>query len=115
MSKATTPLLSVRDLAISFRTHRGTLRVVDGVSFDLAAGECLAIVGESGSGKTVSAMALISLLSRKQAIIEGSVKFKGRELVGLTEEALRPIRGGGIGVIFQERVVGGLTQGGVKG
>jgi ABC-type glutathione transport system ATPase component len=102
MSKATTPLLSVRDLAISFRTHRGTLRVVDGVSFDLAAGECLAIVGESGSGKTVSAMALISLLSRKQAIIEGSVMFKGRELVGLSEEALRPIRGGGIGVIFQE-------------
>jgi peptide/nickel transport system ATP-binding protein len=102
MSKATTPLLSVRDLAISFRTHRGTLRVVDGVSFDLTAGECLAIVGESGSGKTVSAMAIVSLLSRKQAIIEGSVKFKGRELVGLSEEALRPIRGGGIGVIFQE-------------
>ena len=85
MSKATTPLLSVRDLAISFRTHRGTLRVVDGVSFDLTAGECLAIVGESGSGKTVSAMAIVSLLSRKQAIIEGSVKFKGRELVGLAK------------------------------
>ena len=70
MSKATTPLLSVRDLAISFRTHRGIVRVVDGVSFDLAAGECLAIVGESGCGKTVSAMAIVSLLSRKQAIIE---------------------------------------------
>ena len=96
------PLLAVQDLAISFRTSRGLLRVVDGVSFDLAAGECLAIVGESGSGKTVSAMAIISLLSRKQAIIEGSIKFKGRELVGLSEDELRPIRGGGIGVIFQE-------------
>ena len=77
---SSTPLLSVQGLGISFRTSRGILRVVDGVSFELAAGECLAIVGESGSGKTVSAMATISLLSRKQAIIEGSVKFKGREL-----------------------------------
>ena len=81
---------------------RGLLRVVDGVSFDLAAGECLAVVGESGSGKTVSALALISLLSRRQSVIEGSVKFKGQELIGLSEDALRPIRGGGIGVIFQE-------------
>ena len=95
-------LLQVRDLAISFRTSRGLLRVVDGVSFDLAAGECLAVVGESGSGKTVSALALISLLSRRQSVIEGSVKFKGQELIGLSEDALRPIRGGGIGVIFQE-------------
>ena len=102
MIKRGTPLLQVRDLAISFRTSRGLLRVVDGVSFDLAAGECLAVVGESGSGKTVSALALISLLSRRQSVIEGSVKFKGKELVGLSEDALRPIRGGGIGVIFQE-------------
>ena len=102
MIKRGTPLLQVRDLAISFRTSRGILRVVDGVSFDLAAGECLAVVGESGSGKTVSALALISLLSRRQSVIEGSVKFKGKELVGLSEDALRPIRGGGIGVIFQE-------------
>ena len=101
-STSSAPLLSVNDLAISFRTSRGILNVVNGVSFDLAASECLAIVGESGSGKTVSAMAIISLLSRKQAIIEGSVKFKGRELVGLSEDQLRPIRGGGIGVIFQE-------------
>jgi len=102
MIKRGTPLLQVRDLAISFRTSRGLLRVVDGVSLDLAAGECLAVVGESGSGKTVSALALISLLSRRQSVIEGSVKFKGKELVGLSEDALRPIRGGGIGVIFQE-------------
>jgi oligopeptide/dipeptide ABC transporter ATP-binding protein len=102
MIRRGTPLLQVRDLAISFRTSRGMLRVVDGVSFDLAAGECLAVVGESGSGKTVSALALISLLSRRQSVIEGSVKFKGKELGGLSEDALRPIRGGGIGVIFQE-------------
>ena len=70
-------LLQVRDLAISFRTSRGLLRVVDGVSFDLAAGECLAVVGESGSGKTVSALALISLLRGRRSLIEGSVKFKG--------------------------------------
>jgi peptide/nickel transport system ATP-binding protein len=102
MIKRAAPLLEVRDLAISFRTSRGLLRVVDGVSFDLATGECLAVVGESGSGKTVSALALISLLSRRQSVIEGSVKFKGKELVGLSEDALRPIRGGEIGVIFQE-------------
>ncbi|MFM8279735.1 MAG: ATP-binding cassette domain-containing protein, partial [Candidatus Limnocylindrus sp.] len=102
MIKRAAPLLEVRDLGISFRTSRGLLRVVDGVSFDLNEGECLAVVGESGSGKTVSALALISLLSRRQSIIEGSVRFKGKELVGLSEEALRPIRGGGIGVIFQE-------------
>lgn len=94
--------LEVRDLAVSFRTPNGILRVVDGISIDMTSGECMALVGESGCGKTVSALSIVGLLNRQQAIVEGSVKFAGQELVGLSESALRPIRGGGIGFIFQE-------------
>ena len=95
-------LLEVRGLAISFRTPAGIIRVVDGISFDIRTGECLALVGESGCGKTVSALSIVGLLSRNQAIVEGSVRFNGRELVGLSEKDLRPVRGGQIGFIFQE-------------
>jgi peptide/nickel transport system ATP-binding protein len=95
-------ILEVRDLSISFRTPGGLLRVVDGISFNMAAGECMALVGESGCGKTVSALSIVGLLNREQAIVQGSILFKGRELVGLGESALRPIRGGEIGFIFQE-------------
>ena len=102
MSGQRAPLLEVRGLAISFKTPEGLLRVVDGISFDINKGECLAIVGESGCGKSVSAMAILGLLNRKRAVVEGSVKIEGRELVGLSESELRPIRGGKIGIIFQE-------------
>ncbi|CAB4851271.1 MAG: ATP-binding cassette domain-containing protein [Actinobacteria bacterium] len=102
MSDQHTPLLEVRGLAVSFKTPAGLLRVVDGISFDVEKGECLAIVGESGCGKTVSAMSILGLLNRKRAVIEGSIKLEGRELVGLSENELRPIRGGKIGIIFQE-------------
>lgn len=95
-------ILEVRDLAISFRTPAGLLRVVDGISFEMIAGECMALVGESGCGKTVSALSIVGLLNRQQAVVEGSIMFNGRELVGLSESALRPIRGGEIGFIFQE-------------
>jgi peptide/nickel transport system ATP-binding protein len=102
MSGQRAPLLEVRGLAVSFKTPEGLLRVVDGVSFDIDKGECLAIVGESGCGKSVSAMAILGLLNRKRAVVEGSVKIEGRELVGLSESELRPVRGGKIGIIFQE-------------
>ena len=102
MSDQRSPLLEVRGLAISFKTPDGLLRVVDGISFDIDKGECLAIVGESGCGKSVSAMAILGLLNRRRAVVEGSVKIEGRELVGLSESELRPIRGGKIGIIFQE-------------
>lgn len=95
-------LLEVRELAISFRTPGGIIRVVDGISFDIRAGECLALVGESGCGKTVSALSIVGLLSRKQSIVEGSILFNGRELVGLSERELRSVRGGEVGFIFQE-------------
>ena len=99
---AETPLLSVQNLSISFRTPKGVLKVVDSISFDIHAGECLAVVGESGCGKTVSALSIVGLLNRKQALIEGSIRFKGNEISAMGEEELRSIRGRGIGMIFQE-------------
>ena len=95
-------VLSVRDLRVSFRTRAGTARVVNGVSWDLAAGETLAIVGESGSGKSVSTLALTGLVPRPPAVVEGSVLFGGRELVGASEAELRTVRGAGIGMVFQD-------------
>ena len=99
---AATPLLSVQNLSISFRTPKGLMKVVDNISFNIHAGECLAVVGESGCSKTVSALSIVGLLNRKQALVEGSIRFKGDEISTLTEEELRSIRGRGIGMIFQE-------------
>ncbi len=99
---AATPLLSVQNLSISFRTPKGVMKVVNNISFNIHAGECLAVVGESGCGKTVSALSIVGLLNRKQALVEGSIRFKGEEISTLTEEELRSIRGRGIGMIFQE-------------
>ena len=76
-------MLSVRDLRVSFRTEQGLLQAIDGVSFDVAEGEILGVVGESGSGKTVSLLAVMGLINDPNAVIEGSIKYRGRELVGL--------------------------------
>jgi peptide/nickel transport system ATP-binding protein len=105
-SAVTPPLLEVRDLRVSFRTQQGLLRAVDGVSFELSAGEVLGVVGESGSGKSVSLLAVLGLLGEAagspNAVVEGSVKFKGRELIGLPAEQLRHLRGGDIAMVFQD-------------
>ncbi|MCA0304371.1 MAG: ABC transporter ATP-binding protein [Proteobacteria bacterium] len=99
----TAPLLSVRHLSTEFRTERGTVRAVDDVSFDLAAGETLAIVGESGSGKSVTAMSLLRLIpSPPGRISSGEVVFDGQDLLKLTDEQIRAIRGDRIAMIFQE-------------
>ncbi len=98
-----TPLLSVRNLSTEFRTERGTVRAVDGVSFDLAAGETLAIVGESGSGKSVTAMSLLRLIPTPPGrIASGEVLFDGQDLLKLDDAAIRAIRGDRIAMIFQE-------------
>ena len=101
-SGAAKSVVEVRGLSVSFRTASGIIKVVEDVSFSVAKGECLAVVGESGSGKSVSALATIGLLVKNQAIVEGSVKFLGTELLGKPESYMRKIRGGGISMIFQE-------------
>jgi oligopeptide/dipeptide ABC transporter ATP-binding protein len=100
---AAEPLLEVRDLAVEFRTRRGVVRAVRGLSYTLDAGESLGIVGESGSGKSVSALAVLGLLPKRSAgITAGSIRFRGRELVGAPERELRAIRGSAIALIFQD-------------
>src|SRR5204863_2218596 len=97
------PLLSVRDLRTHFFTDEGVVRAVDGVSFDVSAGETLAVVGESGSGKSVTSLSILRLiLSPPGRIVSGSIRFRGRELLELSEAEMRRIRGREISMIFQE-------------
>jgi peptide/nickel transport system ATP-binding protein len=95
-------LLRVRDLRTWFLTDRGPVRAVDGVSFDLHAGETLGIVGESGSGKSVCAKSIMRLLDGPARIVGGSVEFRGRDLATLDDEALRAVRGREIAMVFQD-------------
>ena len=97
------PLLSVRDLSVSFRTPRGTVRAVESLSFDLQSGETLAIVGESGSGKSVTALSLLRLIPDPPGRIDsGEILFEGRDLLKLDDAGIRAIRGDRIAMIFQE-------------
>jgi peptide/nickel transport system ATP-binding protein len=96
------PILSVRDLRVWFYTDAGVVRAVDGVSFDLHPGETLGIVGESGSGKSVTAKSIIRLLDEPARIAGGSIWFRGKDMVHLTEAAIRDIRGAEIAMVFQD-------------
>jgi len=97
----TAPLLQVRDLRVRFHTERGVLTAVDGVSFELAAGEILGVVGESGSGKSVTLTSVLGLLGAA-AEVQGSVKLRGRELIGLPPHELQRVRGGDVAMVFQD-------------
>ena len=87
------PLLEVKDLKVSFRTEDGIVRAVDGVSFSIAKGEVLGIVGESGSGKSVTMMSVMRLIIDPNAVFEGQVIYKGRDLMKLGQDAMREVRG----------------------
>ena len=102
-------VLSVRDLRVGFVGEAGapngarrTRPVVDGISFEVSAGETLALLGESGCGKSVTALSLLRLLPPNARLLGGEVHFAGRELLGLPEADMRAVRGGGIAMIFQE-------------
>ena len=96
-----TPLLSVRDLSVSFRTEAGLVRAVRSVSYDVAPGEVLGIVGESGSGKSVSSLAVMNLLPG-HAEVTGSARLNGQELIGQSDDALSAVRGSRIAMVFQD-------------
>jgi oligopeptide transport system ATP-binding protein len=96
------PLLTVDDLRVQFWTSRGTIHAVNGVSFDIAPGETLGIVGESGCGKSVTSLALLGILPRAGRATTGTATFEGRDLLELSDEELRSIRGKEIAMIFQD-------------
>ncbi|HVE47983.1 MAG TPA: ABC transporter ATP-binding protein [Casimicrobiaceae bacterium] len=95
-------LLQVRDLATHFATRYGIAKAVDGVSFDVSAGEIVGLVGESGSGKSVTGYSILGLIDPPGRIAGGSIKLGGRELVGLPHHRYRALRGRRIAMVFQD-------------
>ena len=96
------PLLDVRDLRVTFRTDGGDVTAVDGVSFTLGADEVLGIVGESGSGKSVTMMSVMRLVPERNTRFGGEVHYGGRDLMQLSQRAMRQVRGSEIAMIFQD-------------
>jgi oligopeptide/dipeptide ABC transporter ATP-binding protein len=97
------PVLSIRDLVVEFNTDDGVVQAVDGVSYDVYAGETLGIAGESGSGKSVSQLAILGLIPQPPGrIVRGEAIFLGRDLLTLPKKELRAVRGGDVAMIFQD-------------
>ncbi len=96
------PLLSVHDLRTHFATSAGELRAVDGVSFDVQAGEVVGLVGESGSGKSVTGFSILSLIDPPGRIVSGSIRLRGEELVGASPARMRQLRGAHLAMVFQD-------------
>ena len=95
-------LIDIKDLRVSFFTPGGEVQAVRGISWFLDEGEALGIVGESGSGKSVSVYAIMRLLQSPGRVVGGSIHFNGTDLLSLTEEEMRHIRGNEIAMIFQD-------------
>jgi ABC-type dipeptide/oligopeptide/nickel transport system ATPase component len=99
---ASEPLLRVEDLRVEFSTEDGVVHAVDGITYEVKRGGTLGIVGESGSGKTVAAMTTLGLTRGPGASISGRIVFEGRDLLAISEEELRAIRGNEIAMVFQD-------------
>jgi ABC-type glutathione transport system ATPase component len=102
VSATSTPLLEVRNLSVRFRTRDGIVHAVSDLSYTLRRGETLGVVGESGSGKSVTSLAIMGLLTRNFADITGEILFEGTDLLKLSPDQLRKIRGRDISMIFQD-------------
>ncbi len=101
--RTTTPLLSIRNLHVHFVTSRGVVRAVEGISYDVRPGEVVAVVGESGCGKSVSALSVMRLLTKPTGrVVGGEIMFEDRDLLKLSEDEMREVRGEEIAMIFQE-------------
>jgi oligopeptide/dipeptide ABC transporter ATP-binding protein len=96
-------LLSIKDLAVEFKTDDGVVQAVDGISYDVFPGETLGIVGESGSGKSVSTLSILGLIPQPPGrIVSGEAVFKGRDLLKLKKKELQRLRGGEVAMVFQD-------------
>ncbi|HEX7097409.1 MAG TPA: ABC transporter ATP-binding protein [Acidimicrobiales bacterium] len=95
-------LLELDDLVVELPTDRGLVRVLDGVSFTVDAGELVGLAGESGSGKTMTALAIMRLLPGRHPVVRGQIRFDGRDLLSLPPGAMRSVRGKDIAMVFQE-------------
>jgi oligopeptide/dipeptide ABC transporter ATP-binding protein len=98
----TKPILDVRDLVVAFPVDGQMARAVDGVSLRISPGEVLGVVGESGSGKSMTALSVMRLVPRPGRVVAGEICFEGRDLLRLPEAELRQVRGGRIGMVFQD-------------
>jgi ABC-type dipeptide/oligopeptide/nickel transport system ATPase component len=100
--RAPQPLLTIEGLRTHFFAHDGVVRAVDGVDLKVWPGEVLGLVGESGCGKTVTALSILRLVDRPGRIVEGSIRFAGRDLLGLSGRDMAEVRGAEIAMIFQQ-------------
>ena len=98
----TEPLLEVKNLKVHFPTPDGLVKAVDDVSFTVERGQTLGVVGESGSGKSVTFLTIMGLINRKAARVEGEVLFQGKNLLTMSQDDLRQIRGDAMGMVFQD-------------
>jgi oligopeptide/dipeptide ABC transporter ATP-binding protein len=102
VSTSPNPLLQIRDLRTYFHTEAGTAKAVDGVNLDIYPGEVVGLVGESGSGKSVTALSILRLIPDPPGKVQGSILFKGRDLMKLSWDEIHAVRGKEISMIFQE-------------
>jgi peptide/nickel transport system ATP-binding protein len=102
MASTETPILKVKDLAISYQMRKGEVSAVRDISFDIHRGESLGLVGESGCGKSTAAFGIVNFLDRNGRINAGSILFRGQELRGRSEEELRRLRGNQISIVYQD-------------